>query len=91
MCVIECAAISSFSACQALFSVFALALNRGTLAGNHSDHPTLGAAQMPSHVHIGGMQFLIMGLTILLWLFVFRVMEVVFKNNALGRGMAFIH
>lgn len=46
---------------------------------------------MPSHVHIGGMQFLIMGLTILLWLFVFRVMEVVFKGNALGRGMAFIH
>jgi len=46
---------------------------------------------MPSHVHIGGMQFLIMGLTILLWLFVFRVMEVAFRGNALGRGLAFIH
>jgi len=46
---------------------------------------------MPNHVHIGGMQFLITGLTILLWLFVFRVFEIVFKDNPVGRAMAFIH
>lgn len=46
---------------------------------------------MPTHVHTGGIQFLIDGLVILLWLFLFRVIELKMHNNAVGKAFAFIH
>lgn len=46
---------------------------------------------MPSHVHIGGVSFLILGLEILLWLTLFRIIEMWAANNVVGKSLAFIH
>jgi len=42
-------------------------------------------------VHIGGIQFLVLGLEITLWLFLLRVIEMKMHNNAIGKGLSFIH
>jgi hypothetical protein len=47
--------------------------------------------QLPSHVHIGGIQFAILGLQILIWLFVFRALETLLADTPIGRALAFIH
>ena len=46
---------------------------------------------MPGHVHVGGVQFLVDGAIILIWLAIFRMLEIWLHKTAIGRGLAFIH
>jgi hypothetical protein len=45
---------------------------------------------VPGHVHTGGVQFLIFGISILIWMAIFRILEIWLHGNAIGRGLAFI-
>ena len=46
---------------------------------------------MSGHIHVGGMQFLVLGLEILLWLALFRIIEMLTHKNVVGKSLAFIH
>jgi hypothetical protein len=46
---------------------------------------------VPTHVHVGGISFLILGMEILLWLALFRVIEMYTSQNVVGKSLAFIH
>ena len=45
---------------------------------------------MPAHVHTGGIQFLVWGLVIIIWMAIFRIIEMWLAHTPIGRGLAFI-
>ena len=60
-------------------------------ANSKPNYKLVGEIKLPGHVHIGGIQFVIVGLQILIWLAIFRILEVHLRNNIAGRALAFVH
>lgn len=43
------------------------------------------------HLHIGFVEFLVIGLYIIVWGFLFRTLEIWMHNNPVGQAMSFIY